>query len=267
MESTGGYERLVSKTLQSVGTKVAVMNPWQTSNFGKSLGLRAKTDVIDAGVLAKFAEVVNPSPTRILSDEEFELKQLVLRRTQLVEQKVQEKNRLEHASPLIQKSIEKMIKMLRAEIKQIGLKIEKLIAKNKVVSAKAEALRSAKGVGLISAYTFCLLLPEIGKLNRKQIAALVGVAPYNKDSGNKSGQRSIAGGRSEVRPVLYMATLTAIRSNTKIKNYYKKLVTKGKKKKVALVACMRKFLVCLNAMLKANQTWNDKAKSATLLKP
>ena len=129
------------------------------------------------------------------------------------------------------------------------------------MAKKAKLLQSAKGVGLITAYTLCLLLPELGTLNRKQIAALVGVAPFNNDSGKKSGQRSITGGRSEVRSALYMATLTAIRCNKKIKNFYKKLVSKGKKKKVALIACMRKFLVCLNAKLKANQSWNEKTES------
>jgi transposase len=265
MESTGGYERLVAKTLQSKGIKLAVMNPWQTHNFGKSLGLRAKTDVIDAGMLAKFAEVVKPQVTPVLTDQDFELKQLVIRRTQLVGQKTQEKNRFEHASPEVRRSLSKMIKLLGAEIKQIARKIEKLVSQDKNISAKVEALRSAKGIGLVSGYSICMLLPELGTLNRKQIAALVGVAPFNKDSGNKGGQRSISGGRSDVRCVLYMATLTAIRCNNKIKNFYKKLLKKGKKKKVALVACMRKFLICLNAMLKAKQSWSDKPKPATVV--
>lgn len=267
MESTGGYERLVAKALQDNEIKVSVMNPWQTHNFGKSLGQRAKTDVIDAGVLAKFAEVIKPVVTRILSDEEFELKQLVLRRIQLVNQKTQEKNRLEHASELIAKSIRKMIKLIGGEIKQIASKIEKLIAKNTTMAKLAETLQSANGIGMITAYSLCTLLPELGTLNRKQIAALVGVAPFNRDSGDKNGQRTISGGRSEVRSVLYMATLTAIRCNKKIKAFYKKLVSKGKKKKVALVACMRKFLVCLNTMIKTNQSWNDKPNSATTAKP
>lgn len=267
MESTGGYERLVAKALQEQGIKLAVMNPWQTHNFAKSLGQRAKTDVIDAGILARFAEVVKPSVTPILSDEEFELKQLVLRRMQLVQQKVQEKNRLEHASPPIRSSIRKMIRLISAEIEQIVGKIEKMVAKNKTMAKQAENLQSAKGIGGVTAYTLCLLLPELGKLNRKKIAALVGIAPFNRDSGNKTGQRSIFGGRSEVRAALYMATLTAVRCNKKIKSFYKKLVSKGKKKKVALVACMRKFLVCLNAMMKANQSWSDQPKPATLPVP
>ena len=262
MESTGGYERLVAKALQEKEIKLAIMNPWQTCNFGKSLGLRAKTDTIDATVLAKFGEVVKPRATAVLTDEEFELKQLVLRRIQLVRQNTQEKNRLEHASPLIKKSLQKMIRLLSGEIKQIEGKIEKLVRENVCMSKQAELLQSAKGIGLVTAYTLCMLLPEIGTLNRKQIAALVGVAPFNHDSGAKCGQRSICGGRSEVRSALYMATLSAIRHNKKIKAFYRKLLAKGKKKKVALVACMRKFLVCLNAMLKANQCWSDKPKTA-----
>jgi len=266
MESTGGYERLVSKALVGSGIRVAVMNPWQTHNFAKSLGLRAKTDVIDASMLAKFAEVVKPRASEIMSDQEFALKQLVLRRSQLVCQKTQEMNRLEHASPIVAKSIRKMIRSLRLEIKHITKNIELFLAKNEIMTKRAQALQSAKGVGLITAYSLCTLLPERGTLNRKQIAALVGVAPFNHDSGNKTGQRSISGGRPEVRSALYMATLTATRSNPKIKAFYKKLVSRGKKKKVALVACMRKFLVCLNAMLKAEQTWNDRPKSATTAK-
>ena len=239
------------------------MNPWQTHNFSKSLGQRAKTDTLDAAMLAKYGEVIKPATTRVLTDEEFELKQLVLRRMQLVQQRTQEKNRIEHASPLIKTSIRKMIKLLSSEIKQIMGKIEKLISKNEDMTKQAERLTSAKGIGMISAYSLLMLLPELGKLNRKQIASLVGIAPFNRDSGSKDGQRSIFGGRSEVRSALYMATLTAIRFNKKIKTFYKKLVRKGKKKKVALVACMRKFLVCLNAMLKTNQSWSDKPKDAT----
>jgi transposase len=180
---------------------------------------------------------------------------MLLRRIQLVTQKVQEKNRLEHASPLIAKSLQKMIRALGAEIKKITKQIGALVNRNAEMKQKVALLISAKGIGEISAYSLRLLLPELGTLNRKQIAALVGLAPFNHDSGKSVGQRSIAGGRSEIRSVLYMATLTAIRSNLKIKNFYKKLVGKGKKKKVAIVACMRKFLVCLNAMLKTNKEW------------
>jgi len=257
LESTGGYERLVSKTLFDNGIRVSVMNPWQTHNFAKSLGNRAKTDAIDASMLARFAEVLKPAPTKVLNDGEYELKQLVMRRIQLVQQKTQELNRLEHTSGIVAQSIRKMVRSLRAEIKNITDKIGAMVGKREGLSKRAEQLKSAKGVGLITAHSLCVLLPELGTLNRKQIAALVGVAPYNRDSGSTVGQRSIYGGRAEVRSALYMATLTAIRSNRKIKEFYKKLVSKGKKKKVALVACMRKFLVCLNAMLKSNKSWSD----------
>lgn len=267
MESTGGYERLVAKALQAQNIRLAVMNPWQTHNFAKSLGQRAKTDTIDAKMLAQFGQVVKPAATSVITDDEFELKQIVLRRMQLVQQRTQEKNRLEHASPVVKKSLQKMIKLFNAEIKQIEGKIEKLVAKGDGLAGRAQQLQSAKGIGLISAYSLCMLLPELGTLNRKQIAALVGVAPFNHDSGNKSGQRSIFGGRAQVRSALYMATLTAVRHNKKIKAFYLKLLKKGKKKKVALVACMRKFLISLNAMLKANQSWNDNIKTAITAKP
>jgi transposase len=264
MEATGGYERLISKSLQSSGIKVSVMNPWQTHNFAKSLGKRAKTDKIDARMLAKYAEVINPSPTVVLSDKDYALRQLVLRRTQLVKQRTQEKNRLQQSSPLVAKSIRKMIKLIKGEIKGIEAQIKTSVASDSELSVKAETLQSAKGVGLVSAYSLCTMLPELGHLNRRQIAALVGVAPFNRDSGDKSGQRSIVGGRADIRTVLYMATLSATRSNKKIKPYYQKLLKQGKKKKVALVACMRKLLVCLNAMLKNKESWQDPKDTAKL---
>ena len=261
MESTGGYERAVAKALQERQIPVAVVNPWRTHNFAKSLGERAKTDSIDAEMLWKFGEAVKPSPTTVSSDDEFELKQLLLRRIQLVHQRTSEKNRLEHAAPVVAQSIRKMIKALRTEIAKITEKIGELLAKDVQQMSKIALLKSAKGIGDLSAYSLKLLLPELGTLNRKQIAALVGVAPFNHDSGTQQGERCIKGGRSEIRSVLYMATLTAIRCNPKIKTFYKKLVKKGKRKKVALVACMRKFLVCLNAMLKTNQEWKSPAKT------
>jgi transposase len=255
MESTGGYERELAKALQDAAVRVAVVNPWKTHNFAKGLGVRAKTDPIDAGVLSRYAELVNPEPTKVPSDQEHELRQLLIRRIQMIKQKTQEKNRLEHACPLVRKSIQSVIKSLNSHIKAITKQIEKLIARDESMAQSAALLQSAKGVGKIVAYSLIALLPELGQLNRKAIAALVGVAPYNRDSGNHSGQRSISGGRSEIRSVLYMATLTAIRCNSKIKTFYRILLAKGKKKKVALVACMRKFLVCLNAMIKTNSHW------------
>ena len=256
MESTGGYERELAKALDDAAIKVAVVNPWRTRNFAKSLGLRAKTDPIDTGVILRFAETIKPEPTKVLSDQEYELRQLLIRRIQMIKQKTQEKNRLEHASPLVKKSILSVIKALNTHIKAITKQIDRLIKKDSSMAQTADLLQSAKGVGQIVAYSLIALLPELGQLNRKAIAALVGVAPYNRDSGNHSGQRSIIGGRSEIRSVLYMATLTAIRCNSKIRIFYRTLLSRGKKKKVALVACMRKFLVCLNAMVKTNKPWN-----------
>lgn len=256
MESTGGYERELAKALDDAAIKVAVVNPWRTRNFAKSLGLRAKTDPIDTGVILRFAETIKPEPTKVLTDQEYELRQLLIRRIQMIKQKTQEKNRLEHACPLVKKSILSVIRSLNTHIKAITKQIDKLIKKDSSMAQTADLLQSAKGVGQIVAYSLIALLPELGQLNRKAIAALVGVAPYNRDSGNHSGQRSIIGGRSEIRSVLYMATLTAIRCNSKIRIFYRTLLSRGKKKKVALVACMRKFLVCLNAMVKTNKPWN-----------
>lgn len=260
MEATGGYERTVAKALHESGVKTAVMNPRRTHHFAKTMGKKAKTDKIDAVLLSEFAEKIQPEPTKVLTDEEFELRQLIIRRIQLMNQKTQEKNRLDHATAIIAKSIRYMIKRLKAQIKDITKQIEGHITKDASLSERAKLLQSAQGVGEITAYSLCALLPELGQLNRKEIAALVGVAPFNRDSGNESKIRSIHGGRKEIRTALYMATLTAIRCNTKIKAFFIKLLAKGKKKKVALVACMRKFLVCLNAMVKTKELWHQPIK-------
>ena len=260
LESTGGYERNVALALKAAEMKVAVVNPMRTHNFAKSLGMRAKTDKIDANILCEYAEKIKPDETRVLTADEEELRQLVTRRTQLINQRTQEKNRIEHSCSMVKSNIRSSIKSLNKQIKSITEKMEKFIEVDQSMTNITNLLRSAKGVGQIVAYSLIALLPELGSLNRKQVAALVGVAPYNKDSGNHFGIRSISGGRANIRCVLYMATLSAIRTNVKIKNFYKVLVSKGKKKKVALVACMRKFLVCLNAMIKTGQSWTSPQK-------
>lgn len=257
IESTGGYERLVAKSLDAAGIKVAVVNPMQTHNFAKVLNLRAKTDPIDAHLLATYAERMKPSPTTLLSDEAFQLQQLVKHRLDLVAQRTQAKNRLGHETGFVASSTKRVIKFLDKEIASAEGELAQQIKSSEAYADKAAQLQSASGVGLITAYSFCALLPELGQLNRKAVAALVGVAPYNQDSGGKTGQRSVSGGRRELRCVLYMATLTAIRSNPPIRAFYKQLVGRGKKKKVALVACMRKFLVCLNAMMRNKERWKS----------
>ena len=257
LESTGGYERNIAKELQAAGIKKAVVNPWQTHNFARGLGLRAKTDPIDSEMLARFGEAVKPRQTEVPTEQEYELQQLVMRRIQLVQQKTQELNRLQQAdAATIKRSIRAVLKALRAQIKAISSQIKTQVNKSEIWKEKAQILQSAKGIGEIIAFSFCALLPELGKLNRKQIGALVGVVPYNHDSGRLKGQRCISGGRAEVRSLLYMAALTAIRCNDKIKSFYKHLLPANRlKKKVAIVACMRKLLVCLNAMCKTGQAW------------
>lgn len=257
MEATGGYERKVALALEKAKINVCIVNPRLTRNFAKSLGLRAKTDEIDAMMLSRYAEAIKPAPTKIMSADDYALQQLLMRRLQLINQRTREKNRRAHEPiPAVRKSIIAVIKALNLQIKSITKELENQISDKPLLTQKIERLQTASGIGVVSAYALVIFLPELGTLNRKQIAALLGVAPFNCDSGNRQGLRSIFGGRSEVRSIMYMATLAAIRSNPYIKNFYKRLLHRGKRKKIALVACMRKFIVCLNAMIKNNQNWN-----------
>lgn len=258
MEATGGYERKLALALQQSGIKVSVVNPRQTKNFAKSLDLHAKTDAIDAKMLLRFAEAIAPAPSSIISEEQYQLQQLLVRRLQLIKQRTQEKNRRSNNLPAdVRKSINGIIRALNIQIKRVTVQLECLIMKSADRSSHINRLLTANGIGEITAYALCALLPELGQLNRKQIAALVGVAPFNKDSGDTSKPRSIFGGRAEIRSALYMATLSAVRHNPDLKTFYKRLSSKGKKKKVALVACMRKLLVRLNAMVREKENWKD----------
>lgn len=258
MEATGGYERTVAVALQEHGINIAVVNPRLTKNFARSLGLRAKTDKIDAQMLQRYAAAIKPAPTQVLSSVDYELQQLLMRRLQLVSQRTQEKNRRSREPlPTIKKSITAVIRTLNLQINAITKELTRGIASQPLLESNVARLQTASGVGILTAYGLCVLLPELGMLNRKQIAALVGVAPFNNESGGRQAARSIFGGRAPVRSLLYMATLSAVRSNPHIKSFYKRLLQHGKKKKVALVACMRKFLICLNAMLKSNQDWRS----------
>jgi len=257
VEATGGYEQKFVDLLHKNEIPISVVNPKQTKNFSRSLGKNAKNDLLDAQMLCIFAEKMNPRLTKPLTPAQKKLKSLIIRRNQLVDHSKSEKNRLK--SPAIteetKESIQGLISFLKEEIKKIEKQIKKVIKENDDFSNKDKLLSEVSGVGNICSATLIGLVPELGTINRKQIAALVGVAPYDNDSGNFSGKRSIYGGRTQVRNILYMATLSAIRSNPCIKNFYIRLIQKGKNGKVALTACMRKLLTALNAMIRDNKNW------------
>jgi transposase len=247
MEATGGYESKLVKVLAQHQIAAAVVNPRRVRDFAKGIGMDAKTDPIDAGVISKYGEVVKPAPVAAKSEAEEKLGALVTRRKQLVDLINQEQNRLELTTDReIQEFIRTSLNALKKQQKEIDERLKKCVAEDTVNARKVEILSSVKGVGAVTTSTLLADLPELGQLNREEIAKLVGVAPLNRDSGTSKGQRYAAGGRSHVRRVLYMATLVATRRNEKIKAYYRHLLTKGKLKKVALVACMRKLLTILN---------------------
>ncbi|MEW6718265.1 MAG: IS110 family transposase [Chloroflexota bacterium] len=256
LESSGGLEKWVAAELYSAGLPVAIVHPSRVRDFAKSIGLLAKTDKLDACVLAKFAQAVKPSPSRLPSEAEQQLTSLVRRRKQLLEMRTAEKNRLTttRLQPLRER-IQGHIAWLETDIRFLEKEIDNLIRCSPVWSSKRSIMRSVRGVGPVTVCTLLAELPELGQLNRKKIAALVGVAPMNRDSGHQRRKRHVKGGRSTVRRVLYMATLTATRRNPSIRSFYLRLLDNGKEKKVALTACMRKLLVILNAMLRDQQAW------------
>ena len=255
LEATGGYEVAATAALAAAGLPVAVVNPRQARDFAKSLGRLAKTDRIDAAVLAHFGEATRP-PVRPLADEQSQQLQAILtRRRQLIEMLVAEKNRLHQAHSLVRTRVQEHIAWLEAELDELDKDLHQRLRASAVWREKEDLLRSVKGVGPVTCTTLLADLPELGQLNRKQIAALVGVAPLNRDSGKMHGKRVIWGGRACVRNVLYLATLSASRYNPVIKAHYQHLLKMGKLKKVALVACMRKLLTILNAMLRSGKAW------------
>ncbi len=257
LEATGGLERSVSGVLGSAQLPVVVVNPRQVRDFAKAIGQLAKTDRIDALVLARFAEAVRP-PLRPLPDElSLELRALVARRRQLIEMMVAEKNRLSAASRVVKKRIEVHLRWLEAELDRADKDLDQSIRQSPIWREEEDLLKSVPGIGPIVSRTLLAELPELGTLNRKKIAALVGIAPLNCDSGTFRGRRGIWGGRATVRAVLYMAALVASRRNSVIRDFYKRLRDKGKAPKVALVACMRKLLTILNAMIKHKTRWSE----------
>ncbi len=261
LEATGGYEFEAACALQAAGLAVAVVNPRTARDFARAMGALAKTDALDARMLAAFARVLHQHPERErfvkpLADAELQqLQALVLRRRQLVQMLTAERQRLRLAHAAARPSIERMIEFLKQEI---GDSEEEVAAHVQRHHAQlAQALASVPGIGAASVAVLLAELPELGKLDRRRIAALVGVAPLNRDSGQMRGQRCIWGGRADVRRTLYMATLVAVRHNPALKACYERLLAVGKRKKVALVACMRKLLTMLNAIAKHGSVWDS----------
>jgi transposase len=259
LEATGGFELRLVAELTAGKLPVVVTNPRRVRNFARSTGKLAKTDKLDAKMLAHFAAALRPEPRALPSDQEEQLTALLTRRRQIVDMLTVEKNRLHTVRATMRSDIEEHIAWLTQKLDALDTEIDLFIQGSAVWQEKATLLKSVPGVGRITASTLLAMLPELGTLNRQQIAALVGVAPVNKDSGRKQGKRRIFGGRAAVRSMLYMAALSAKKFNPKIKKFYEHLLKQGKEKKVALTACMRKLLVILNAMLRTKQSWQAAA--------
>jgi transposase len=255
LEATGGLERVVTAALATAGLPVVVVNPRQARDFARATGQLAKTDALDARALAHFADVIRPTPRPLPDAQTQELRALLGRRHQLMVMRTAEQNRLAGTSGRLQTDIEAHITWLNARLAMLDNDLETLLRASPLWRENDDLLQSAPGIGPVCAHTLLLELPELGTLNRQQIAALVGVAPLNCDSGTLRGRRVIWGGRAHVRTVLYMGTLVATRYNPRIKAFYERLLAAGKVKKVALTACMHKFLTILNAMLKHRTPW------------
>jgi len=255
LEATGGLEKAAVCACAVEGLPVVVVNPRQVRDFAKAKGILAKTDKIDAGVIAQFAEAIRPEVRPLKAEEAQKLDALLSRRRQILQMLTAEKNRLQAAPVWTRKDIQKHIAWLQKELDQFNQDLDRMVKESPIWRAKDEILQSVKGVGPVLSVTLISQLPELGTLKGKKIAALVGVAPLNRDSGKFRGRRTIWGGRADVRSVLLMATRIAIRFNPVIRAFFERLKKAGKIRKVAETACMRKLLTILNAMMKNNTRW------------
>jgi len=259
MEATGGLEIRIATELAGQGLPVAVINPRQARDFAKATGQLAKTDQVDAAVLAAFAKAIRPQARTLKDADTRALNDMVSRRRQLIDMRVQETLRLgTAASKPLEKSLNKHIVWLDRRIAEIDTDLTNCLRKSDIWRTKDDLLRGIPGVGPVTTLTMLAKCPELGKLNRREIAALIGVAPLANDSGKHCGKRFVWGGRADVRAVLYMATVSAIKHNDAIKAFAERLKKTGKPPKVVIVACMRKLLTMMNSMLKNNTTWNPK---------
>ena len=258
MEATGGLETTVAALLAQRGLPVAIVNPRQVRDFAKAMGILAKTDPIDARAIALFGERVRPTPRPLKNQEQQELDELLARRRQLVETLAGEKNRLAQArGKAVRASVQALIDWLERQIKKVDARLDTLIKASPLWREREDLLKSAPCIGPGTARTLLADLPELGTLKRRQITALVGVVPYTRQSGTWKGKSFCSGGRAAVRAALYMAVLTGIRFNPVLKEFYQRLIARGKAHKVAMVACMRKLLTILNTMVRENKKWNE----------
>jgi transposase len=255
MEASGGYEITLAAELGAAGLPVAIVNPRQVRDFARGIGKLAKTDAIDAYVLARFAQTIRPVAKPLPTEDEQQLKELVTRHRQLVDLRAAEKNRLHRArSNRVRQSIRAIITALDRELEEIDRDTDDLVKKSPLWREEEDLLRTFKGIGRVTSDTLIAKLPELGRVNNRKITCLVGLAPLNKDSGKSRGKRVISGGRADVRSALYMAAVCAIRHNPVIKAFYQRLTTHGGKSfKQAIVACMRKILVILNSMMRTKR--------------
>lgn len=259
LEASGGLERTLAATLATAGLPLAVVNPRQVRDFAKATGQLAKTDTLDAHVLARFAEAVRPEPRPLPDEATQTLRTLVTRRHQIVEMRTAERTRLASAPPTLRPRIAAHLAWLDEELTRLEQDLDQTLRQSPLWRQQEDLLRSVPGIGPAVSATLLAELPELGTLTRTQLAALVGVAPLNRDSGAWRGQRTIWGGRAQVRAALYMAAMVATRWNPTLRTFYQQLLARGKAKKVALVACMRKLLTILNAILKHRTPWRHPA--------
>lgn len=259
LEATGGYEQALTLELQAAGLPVIVINPRRVRDYARSMGLIAKTDAIDAKVLAEFATSPRLSRRELPDASARQRMAWIARRDQLIQSHVAESNRLEHATdPLVVKSVRQMLALLEKQIAALDQKLAEHVADDPQLQRKAEIIDSVPGLGAITATMLVTRLPELGRVNRRQIAALVGVAPMNRDSGQYRGKRMTGGGRTRIQSALYMPVLAVIRCNRRLRVFYQRLLASGKCKMTAIVATMRKLLTILNTMIQQNQLWNSK---------
>lgn len=259
LEATGGLERALIAALVARGLPVAVVNPRQVRDFAKATGQLAKTDRIDAQMLARFGQAIEPAQRPLPDETAQAFTDQLVRRRQLVEMLAMEKTRLKQApDKAVRQDLKKHIEWLERRLRASEDGLRRAVEASPVWQAKRDLMAEVNGVGNVTVLTLIAQLPELGQINRKQIASLVGIAPFNRDSGTLRGRRTVWGGRAAVRHTLYMATLSAVRSNPPLKAFYQRLKSKGKASKVALVACMRKLLTMLNAMLRDNKKWDPK---------
>lgn len=258
IEATGGYESHLVRKLLEVELPCSVVNPRQIRQYARSRGKLAKTDKLDAFVLAEYGKSCNPRLAILKSSNRVELERLLRRRAQVVEMATMERNHKRSELGVLSEQADEMLTLLNAQLCRLEDAIEHVVSSDDELKSDNTLLRSIPGVGLVLSSTVLAMLPEVKELNRKELAAIVGVAPFNCDSGNMRGSRHIYGGRKSVRNVLYMATISAIRFNSAIKQFYVGLVERGKAKKVAIVACMRKLLGIIGAIIKTKTAWMDK---------